>query len=405
MLETTDPSFQSCSPAPVLRILGIRGVPAAHGGFETFAENLSLYLVARGWRVFVYCQEEGAGPMSMDSWRGVERIRVPVRRNGAASTVHFDWVCMRDAASHGDLCLTLGYNTALFSALLRVRGVPSLINMDGVEWRRSKWSIPARCWFRINDWLGCWLADHLIADHPSIVDLLARRTRRDRITMIPYGAEQLSDVSVKPLTAFGLEPGRYFTVIARPEPENALLEIVTAFSRRPRGCKLAVLGDYYPQVPYHARVMRAAGSEVIFLGALYDRAVLDALRYHCLGYLHGHRVGGTNPSLVEAMGAGNAVIAHDNPFNRWVAGEGALYFRSSDDADWAITQLIAFPRLRLQLAHASRSRAADVFTWERVLRAYQNLLIRHLPRTVAAQASVADEIHDGPLQADSAGAL
>jgi len=405
MLNTMDPSLEGRSRSPVLRILGIRGVPAAHGGFETFAENLSLYLVAQGWRVFVYCQEEGTGPMSMDSWRGVDRIRVPVRGNGAASTVHFDWICTRDAASRGDLCLTLGYNTALFSALLKARGVPNLINMDGVEWRRSKWSIPARWWFRVNDWLGCWLADHLIADHPSIVDLLVRRTRRERIAMIPYGAEQLSGVSVKPLAAFGLEPGRYFTLIARPEPENSLLEIVTAFSRRPRGCKLVVLGDYYPQVPYHARVMRAAGSEVIFLGAVYDRAVLNALRYHCLGYLHGHRVGGTNPSLVEAMGAGNAVIAHDNPYNRWVAGEGALYFRSADDVDWAITQLEAFPRLRLQLAQASRSRAAEAFTWERVLRAYQNLLIRHLPRTIAAQPLVAERIRDEALQTDSAGVL
>ncbi len=405
MIETVDSSLQSRPPAPVLRILGIRGVPAAHGGFETFAENLSLYLVARGWRVFVYCQEEGTGPMSLDSWRGVDRIRVPVRGNGAASTVHFDWICTRDAASHGDLCLTLGYNTAVFSAMLKARGVPNLINMDGVEWRRSKWSRPARWWFRINDWLGCWLADHLIADNPGIVDLLARRTRRQRIEMIPYGAEQLSDVPVTPLTAFGLESGGYFTVIARPEPENALLEIVTAFSRRPRGCKLAVLGDYYPQVPYHARVLRAAGPGVVFLGALYDRVVLDALRYHCLGYLHGHRVGGTNPSLVEAMSAGNAVIAHDNPYNRWVAGEGALYFRSSDDVDWAITQLAEFPGLRLRLAQASRSRAAEVFTWERVLRAYQDLLIRYLPRPVAAQTPAADGMLDGPLQIDSAGAL
>lgn len=405
MPETADPLLQSHSPAPVLRILGIRGVPAAHGGFETFAENLSLYLVARGWRVFVYCQEEGTGPITADSWRGVDRIRVPVRTRGAAGTVHFDWICNRHAARRRDLCLTLGYNTAVFSALLRVRGVPSLINMDGIEWRRSKWSLPARSWFRVNDWLGCWLADRLIADNPGIVDLLARRTSRERIEMIPYGAEQLADVSAQPLRALGLEPGRYFTLIARPEPENAVQEIVAAFSRRQRGCRLVVLGDYHSSVAYHARVMQAAGPEVVFMGAQYDRLVLDALRYHCLGYLHGHQVGGTNPSLVEAMGAGNAVIAHDNPFNRWVAGEGALYFRSLDDIDWAITQFIAYPELRLRLARASRSRAAQTFTWERVLRAYQGLLIRHLPASVAVRPSGVEPTVERPLPADPAGAV
>ncbi|GMV02730.1 MAG: DUF1972 domain-containing protein [Burkholderiaceae bacterium] len=405
MPETTNSSVQSHSPAPVLRILGIRGVPAAHGGFETFAENLSLYLVARGWRVLVYCQEEGGGPITTDSWRGVDRVRVPVRGHGAASTVLFDWICTRHAARHSDLCLTLGYNTAAFSALLKARGVPSLINMDGIEWRRSKWSLPARWWFRVNDWLGCWLADQLIADNPGIADLLARRTARERIEMIPYGAPQLVDVPPEPLRAFGLEPECYFTVIARPEPENAILEIVAAFSRRPRGCRLVVVGDYDPRVSYHARVMRAAGPEVVFLGAQYDRALLDALRYHCLGYLHGHQVGGTNPSLVEAMGAGNAVIAHDNSYNRWVAGEGALYFRSPDEADWAITRLIAYPGLRRQLAQINRSRAAETFSWERVLQAYRSLLIRHLPRSAVARPQGAAGTLDESLHADSAGGV
>ena len=105
-----------------LRILGTRGVPAAHGGFETFAEYLSLYLVRKGWRVIVYCQEFGNGPLLNDSWQGVERVRIPVRKTSPLGTIIFDWKSVRHAAARGDLCLTLGYNTAVFCALLRIKG-------------------------------------------------------------------------------------------------------------------------------------------------------------------------------------------------------------------------------------------------------------------------------------------
>ena len=134
-----------------LRILGIRGIPAAHGGFETFAEHLSLHLVARGWRVVVSCQEDGSGPVQFDDWRGVERVRIPVSMTGAKGTMLFDWKAIVHAAGEGDLCLTLGYNTALFCVALRAAGVPNIINMDGIEWSRAKWGRLARSWFWMND--------------------------------------------------------------------------------------------------------------------------------------------------------------------------------------------------------------------------------------------------------------
>src|SRR5262249_25470384 len=135
-LPTTTPTTHE---GRTLRILGIRGIPAAHGGFETFAEQLALYLVQRGWRVIVYCQDDGHGTIQHDQWRGVERVRIPIAMGGAKGTMLFDWIATRDAARHGDLCLTLGYNTAVFCAMLRARRVPNIINMDGIEWRRAKW--------------------------------------------------------------------------------------------------------------------------------------------------------------------------------------------------------------------------------------------------------------------------
>lgn len=367
-----------------LRILGIRGVPAAHGGFETFAEHLALYLRDRGWRVIVYCQEQGAMSVHHDTWQEIERVRIAVPGSGALSTIRFDWLSTRDAARHGDVCLTLGYNTALFNTLLRCKGVPNLINMDGIEWRRAKWSRLPKTWFWLNDWIGCWVGHHLIADNPAIRSHLMTRVREDKITMIPYGATEVQSAPSEPVRALGLQAQRYLTVIARPEPENSLLEIVSAFSRKRRGHQLAVLGKYSQDDPYQRAVMAAASDEVVFLGAIYEANIVQALRYHSTAYIHGHQVGGTNPSLVEAMGAGNAVIAHDNPFNRWVAGEQACYFASADDLSDRLDELLATPeRLATMQAH-SRARFREALTWPIVLQAYERLLERFLPEQSAA---------------------
>lgn len=362
-----------------LRILGTRGVPAAHGGFETFAEHLALFLVQRGWRVIVYCQEEGTGPVFEDRWEGVERVHIPATGDGPKSTIVFDWKATLHAARHRDLCLTLGYNTAVFCALLRLAGVPNMINMDGIEWSRAKWSGVAKTWFWLNDWAGCLIGNHLVADHPQIAEHLASRVSRQKITTIAYGADPLNATPDAPVRAMGLTPGRYLTLVARPEPENSILEVVQGFSQAPRGVHLAVLGNYAESNAYHRAVQAAASSEVKFLGAIYDRPVVQALRFHCMAYVHGHQVGGTNPSLVEALGAGNAVLAHDNRFNRWVAGEGARYFNGADEFAGALSEVLEQPAMCDSMRRASRQRFEEQFTWDRILGEYENLLTKYLP--------------------------
>jgi hypothetical protein len=362
-----------------LRILGTRGVPAAHGGFETFAEQLALYLVQQGWRVIVYCQEDGTGEISESTWQGIERITIPVTQTGPKGTILFDWKAIRHAARFQDLCLTLGYNTAVLCALLRLKGIPNLINMDGVEWRRAKWSKGAKAWFWFNDWAGCWLGNHLVADHPEIARHLETRVAKDKITTIAYGARRVVDIGDAAVRRYGLEPGRYLTLIARAEPENSLFEMVQGFSMRRRGVRLVVLGNYDANYPYHTAVKAAASEEVMFLGAIYDKPVLEALRYHSLAYLHGHQVGGTNPSLVEALGAGNAVIARDNCFNRWVAGSGARYFSSAADVCTVLDEIVASPDSIAQMKAASVMRFDSGLTWEPILLQYEGLLESWLP--------------------------
>jgi glycosyltransferase involved in cell wall biosynthesis len=362
-----------------LRILGIRGIPAAHGGFETFAEHLALYLHDKGWRVVVYCQESGSGPMITDQWQGIERVRIAVKGNGALATMLFDGKAMWHAAQHHDVCLTLGYATALFNILLHIKGVPSVINMDGIEWIRAKWGRLAKVWLWANDWIGCWVARHLVADNPAIKTHLMTRVREEKITMIPYGALPIDASPEGPVRALGLSPGRLLTVIARPEPENSILEIVRAFSAKPRGYQLAILGAYQDSNPYHRAVKQAASSEVVFLGAIYDPQTVQALRFHSVAYIHGHQVGGTNPSLVEAMGANNAVIAHDNRFNRWVAGPDARYFDSVSSLTQHLDDVLTHPDQLVAMRKASRQRFEQALTWPIVLQAYEHLLERFVP--------------------------
>jgi glycosyltransferase involved in cell wall biosynthesis len=366
----------------VLRILGIRGLPAAHGGFETFAEHCALYLVERGWRVIVYCQVDGdgTGPIKEDTWRGIERVLIPSAENGVATSVIFDWKATKHAAQFNDLCMTLGYNTAAFCARLRLKGIPNVINMDGIEWSRAKWGPVAKAWFWMNDWAGCWLGNHLVADHPEIKNHLMSRVRGDKITTIAYGADPVLAAPEEPVRALGLEPGRYMTLIARPEPENSILDVVQGFSARPRGVQLVVLGNYDQSNAFHRTVLQAAGPEVKFVGAIYDKAVVQALRFHSLAYVHGHQVGGTNPSLVEALGAGNAVIAHNNRFNKWVAGPKAHYFSGGPGFDSVLTRLLAKPEELAEMGRASRERFDAEFTWQKILGDYERLLLAYLPQ-------------------------
>lgn len=363
----------------VVRILGTRGIPAAHGGFETFAERLALHLVSRGWRVVVYCQEAGTGPLLADSWQAVERIRIPVADTGARGSVCFDWRATAHAARHPDLCLVLGYNTAIFCAWLRLKGVATIVNMDGIEWSRAKWSAVAKAWLWLNERAACWFGHHLVADHPQIQAHLQTRVAASKITTIAYGADALAAAPLAPLQALGLQPGRYLTVVARAEPENSILEVVQGFCAKPRGYRLVLLGHYDGGNVYHQAVKAAAGAEVMFAGAIYDQEVVQALRFHSTAYVHGHQVGGTNPSLVEALGAGNAVVAHDNRFNRWVAGEGALYFNDAPSFASRMDELLANPSALQALRRQGRIRFEQEFTWPHILAQYEALLTRWLP--------------------------
>lgn len=358
-----------------LNIIGTRGVPAAHGGFETFAEKLSLYLVSNGWSVNVYCQDdEGVhDDGNQDRWNGVTRTFFQARRSGPVGTMEFDLKCLRHVLTEGGVDLVLGYNTAVFSLLQRFKGRRILMNMDGIEWKRSKWGIGPKAWFFVNEIIGANLAHVPIADHPEIARHVSKRSLTKPV-MIPYGSDEITEADAAPLADLGLEPDRYVVSIARIEPENSILELVESAATLPDGIKGIFLGKLDPDNAYHRAVKAAGAGRVLFPGAIYDQPIVKALRFHARAYMHGHQVGGTNPSLVEALGAGNAVLAHDNHFNRWTAGEDQAYFSDRASCTTAMHSLCLDDDRVQKARRAARLRHQTQFQWANILAAYETVL-------------------------------
>lgn len=367
---------------PSVNIMGTRGIPAAHGGFETFAECLALYLVERGWQVTVYGQGEGAAPTLetpmrepiVDRWHGIERRIFTPRRAGALGTIEFDRACVRDVIGRPGVDLVLGYNTAVLNLAQRLRGRRVVMNMDGIEWKRQKWSLPARAWLFANELIGLNTSTTVIADHPEIARQLSRRGIREPV-MIPYGATVIEAASAGPLAALDLSADGYYLGVCRLEPENSVLEIVRAYNAASRAAKLVLLGRLDPGSAYHRALAQAAGDAVVFPGAIYDAAVVASLRFHARAYLHGHQVGGTNPSLVEALGAGNAVIAHDNKYNRWTAGDGQFFFADQSALATMFDRLEHDDGALVAARQAARIRFDRDFRWEDVLGSYERCLL------------------------------
>ncbi|MBB6628509.1 DUF1972 domain-containing protein [Nocardioides sp. KIGAM211] len=358
-----------------INILGTRGIPAGHGGFETFAEEYSLHLVGRGVTVRVYCPSERREDVE---WRGVSLIKIKAPDTAIGSML-FDLKATVHAARHGGLNLVLGYNTAVINLLLNIVRRPYFINMDGIEWQRRKWGRLAKLWFRLNERVASAAATGLIADHPAIAAHLEPITRRKIvISMIPYGSRESSNgksaVGRESLVErWGLN-GAYALIIARPEPENSIEEMVAAWSQKPRGANLVVLGRYTEENPYTKRVLDVASDEVRFIGPVYEKSTLDILRECAAFYMYGHTVGGTSPTLVEALGCGSPILALDSVYSRWVAGSSAEYFATQEECASQIERLLQDEDLRKRLSGEARARHSEEFVWSKIFRSYDNAL-------------------------------
>jgi glycosyltransferase involved in cell wall biosynthesis len=324
-----------------IAILGCRGIPAKFGGFETFAEQLGTRLVQRNFSVTVFC--EAGSDNSLTSYKDVSLCYVKTPEIKALRSIWFDIVCIIKCLRSYDIVYMLGYHVAFAYFLPIIAGDRFLVNMDGLEWKRTKWSNFAKRYLRAMEYLAAKWSTMLVADAEGIADYLKKRYGNpDKVVMIPYGADIIkTPPDPGRLTSYGLEPGSYYLVVCRLEPENHVLEIIQGFAKTASRKKLVIVGDHKAGTPYTEALVRQEDERVIFLGSIYNQEQLIALRHHCLAYLHGHSVGGTNPSLLEAMACGNFVIAHDNVFNREVTGNHGWYFSDSGGVQQLLERLEA----------------------------------------------------------------
>lgn len=359
-----------------IAMVGTRGVPAAYGGFETAVEEVGRRLVRRGHDVVVYTRGSQSSAKEHLGMRVVHLPAVPVKQietlsHTGLSTLHLTLRRRPDAA------FVFNAANSPFLPLLRLRRVPTALHMDGLEWRRSKWGRRGKAYYRWAEQFGVRNADALIADAPGIADYYDHQFGVPT-ELIRYGAPILDTSPGRDLTAYGAERDGYHVVVARFEPENHVLEIVEGYHRSAARLPLLVVGSAPYSAEYTTRIDAIAASDprIRLLGGVYDQDLLDTLYADAVTYVHGHSVGGTNPSLLRAMGAGTAVIAYDVSFNREVLDDQAWFFRTAEEAAAAFEQAEQSPKLVGELAAAVRARAGSEFRWDDVADAYEDLALR-----------------------------
>lgn len=314
-----------------IAILGTRGIPNNHGGFEQFAEYLSQYLVSNGHEVFVY--NSHSHPYQDSSWNGVQIIHKsdPENSIGTIGQFIYDFNCIIDSRKRGfDVVLQLGYtSSSIWGWLLPVRSL-IVTNMDGLEWKRSKYARPVRKFLKYAEKLAVKTSDFLVADSIGIQTYLEEKYHQEA-EYIPYGAERISNPSKEVLNKYGVSVGNYNLLIARLEPENNIEVILDGVESSKTDFPFLVIGKHETNFGRYLKEKFKSVSTIRFLGGIYDLDQLNSLRFYSNLYFHGHSVGGTNPSLLEAMASHCLVVANDNIFNKSILGNSAFYFNNVAD--------------------------------------------------------------------------
>jgi glycosyltransferase involved in cell wall biosynthesis len=269
-----------------------------------------------------------------------------------------------------DVALYCNGANAIFTVAPRLFGMPSVLNVDGLERKRQKWNRAAKAWYLVSEWLATFLPTEVVTDARAIQDYYRQRYGK-RTTFIPYGAETGKVESTAALAELGLEPGRYFLYVSRMEPENHALEVRQAFERVRTDMKLALIGDAPYARDYIREVRDTRDPRIVMPGAIYGQGYHE-LDSHCFAYIHATEVGGTHPALIEAMGRGALVLYRDTPENAEAAGDAGIRFR--DDLAEKMEETLAMSEAeRETLRRRARERVARDYCWDAVATAYEVL--------------------------------
>jgi glycosyltransferase involved in cell wall biosynthesis len=357
-----------------IAVLGTRGIPANYGGFETFAEELSIRLVRRGHRVTVYGRSHyvASGP---GEYRGVRLVRLPAFRSKYLETVSHTALSVLDALWRPfDVVLMCNAANAFACWVPRLRGQKVVLNVDGIERMRRKWSRLGKGYYRLSERLATLFPNRVVTDARTIQAYYLDH-HGCRTTFIPYGAPTERTCSREVLDRLGVEPGEYLLYVSRLEPENNAHNVIGAFRRANPGLPLVLVGD----APYGRRYIEelrrlAEGSPVVMPGAIYGVGYRELLS-HCRCYLHGTEVGGTHPALLEAMGAGCLVLAHDTPENREVLGNCGFLCRFTELETFSelLRDVVLRSEELTEYRAGARRRVRELYDWERVTDRYEAL--------------------------------
>ncbi len=357
-----------------IAMLGTRGIPAHYGGFETAVEEVGSRLAARGHRVLVYSRNPCPGTPLPARYRGMRVVELPALHRRALETFSHTALSVGHLLERvlPDVALVFNAANSPFLPALRAVGIPVATHVDGLEWRRAKWGGTGRKYYRLAEQAAVRWSDRLIADAAGISDYYRVEFGADTVP-IAYGAPVTHPGSDR-LAELGLEPGGYHLVVARMEPENHVDLIIEGFVSSGARLPLVVVGGAAYPTDYTRRVEALADSRTRLLGGVWDDALLDQLYGHALTYYHGHSVGGTNPSLLRALGAGAPVAAWDVSFNREVLADAGHYFSTPAQVRDLVEAAEAEPATTT--AHGARSRGrATLYDWDEVAVAYERMCL------------------------------
>ena len=388
-------------------IIGDRGIPARYSGFSTLVEELATRLVdAHEMEVTVYCRRQYF-PRHPATYRGVSLVYHSAPGGKSfESLLHTQRAVRHAVGERFDLVFVVDPGNGPLIWPLTLFGTPVVLHTDGLGWLRRKWNTVQRRYYKWSEWVSARFATRLVTDAVAM-QRYYRQQYRTTSTVIPYG----SLVGPPPVedapTRFGLQRGAYYLVVARLEPENNVDVIMREYRRSRTSLPLVYVGGARFESSYSRAVLGQAGERIRCLGPIYDAAVLNGLYRDCRAYIHGHEVGGTNPSLLRAMGAGAACAAIDVPFHREVLSDRGLFF-SRDRGDLARTfELLEADGDEVErLASLARDRARRLYRWDAVAAAYAALFRRVVsqPGSDWAKSRVVGRLYDPERFAEAAAA-
>ncbi len=358
---------------PTVSIIGTRGYPSYYGGFETAVRKLAPYLTDAGWDVTVYGRD---GASKVDDPTRDPRVGVRVTRGletKSLSTLTYGLSAVIDALiRRPDVVLIMNVANGFWLPLLRLRGIPTLVNVDGIEWERAKWGRLAKTVFKTGAKLTARFGTRLVFDAHEIGRYWSNTFRKGGV-FIPYGGEDAPLEPVEP----GLSRGGYALVVARFVPENTIPEFVDAARIIARRHDVVIVGSSGYEGPLDQAVRRLADSEpnVTWLGHVSDDRRLYSLWQNAGAYFHGHSVGGTNPALVQAMWCSAPIVARDTAYSREVLADTAAFVEPEPQLiASAVERLLGDRAEQERLGRAARARAESDYSWASVCSSYEREL-------------------------------